>query len=66
MIIIIVSQVVPAGRFYEVVKTQGVGLTQVSMGMTSFMDGPAEGSNLTAVGEIRLVPDMTTISRLPW
>lgn len=61
-----VSQVVPAGRFYEEVKTKGVGLTHASMAMLSFIDGPAEGTNLTGVGEIRLVPDMTTISRIPW
>ncbi|XP_078173404.1 protein fluG-like isoform X1 [Carex rostrata] len=59
-------RVVPAGRFYEEVKTKGVGLTHASMAMLSFIDGPAEGTNLTAVGEIRLVPDMTTISRIPW
>ncbi|KAK1289966.1 hypothetical protein QJS10_CPB18g01690 [Acorus calamus] len=36
------------------------------MGMSSFSDGPAEGSNLTAVGEIRLIPDLSTKWRLPW
>jgi hypothetical protein len=36
------------------------------MGMTSFCDGPADGSNLTGVGEIRLVPDMPTLVRIPW
>uniref|UniRef100_A0A0A9CPX5 GS catalytic domain-containing protein n=1 Tax=Arundo donax TaxID=35708 RepID=A0A0A9CPX5_ARUDO len=36
------------------------------MGMTSFCDGPADGTNLTGVGEIRLVPDMSTLLRLPW
>ncbi|KAJ3690448.1 hypothetical protein LUZ61_019612 [Rhynchospora tenuis] len=59
-------RVVPAGRFYEEVKTKGVGLTHASMGLLSYMDGLAEGSTLTGVGEIRLIPDMTTISRLPW
>ncbi|KAK1289968.1 hypothetical protein QJS10_CPB18g01692 [Acorus calamus] len=46
-------RVIPAKRFYEVVRNNGVGLTFASMGMSSFSDGPAEGSNLTAVGEIR-------------
>ncbi|KAM0854831.1 hypothetical protein ACQ4PT_050204 [Festuca glaucescens] len=59
-------RVVPAGRFYEIAKNKGVGLTFASMGMTSFCDGPADGTNLTGVGEIRLMPDMSTILRLPW
>ncbi|CAN6323834.1 unnamed protein product [Urochloa humidicola] len=59
-------RVVPAGRFYEVTRNKGVGLTFAVMGMTSFCDGPADGTNLTGVGEIRLVPDMPTLLRLPW
>ena len=59
-------QVVPAGRFYEITRNKGVGLTFAAMGMTSFCDGPADGSNLTGVGEIRLVPDMPTLLRIPW
>ncbi|KAK1662808.1 hypothetical protein QYE76_050967 [Lolium multiflorum] len=59
-------RVVPAGRFYEIAKNKGVGLSFASMGMTSFSDGPADGTNLTGVGEIRLMPDMSTILRLPW
>lgn len=58
--------VIPVRRFYEVVKNSGVGLTMASMGMTSFCDGPADGTNLTAVGEIRLLPDLTTKYRIPW
>ncbi|XP_065020492.1 protein fluG [Musa acuminata AAA Group] len=59
-------RVIPVRRFYEVVKNSGVGLTMASMGMTSFCDGPADGTNLTAVGEIRLLPDLTTKYRIPW
>nr|ATG88061.1 glutamine synthetase [Saccharum hybrid cultivar ROC22] len=59
-------RVVPAGRFYEITRNKGVGLTFAAMGMTSFCDGPADGSNLTGVGEIRLVPDMPTLVRIPW
>ncbi|CAN6293355.1 unnamed protein product [Urochloa humidicola] len=59
-------RVVPAGRFYEVTRNKGVGLTFAVMGMTSFCDGPADGTNLTGVGEIRLMPDMPTLLRLPW
>ncbi|XP_073008335.1 protein fluG isoform X1 [Typha latifolia] len=59
-------RVVPKKRFSEVVKNTGVGLAFASMGMTSFCDGPADGTNLTAVGEIRLIPDLSTIYRIPW
>ena len=44
----------------------GVGLTCCSMGMASYVDGPADGSGLSAVGEIRLIPDLSTKCRLPW
>ncbi|KAG6519525.1 hypothetical protein ZIOFF_023019 [Zingiber officinale] len=59
-------RVIPVSRFYEVVKNTGVGLTMASMGMSSFCDGPADGTNLTAVGEIRLIPDLSTKHRIPW
>lgn len=59
-------RVVPEYRFNKVVKYHGVGLTFACMGMTSSSDGPAEGSNLTGVGEIRLMPDMKTLCSLPW
>ncbi|KAJ4977586.1 hypothetical protein NE237_008366 [Protea cynaroides] len=59
-------RVVPAKRFHDIVKNNGIGLTFASMGMTSFSDGPADGTNLTGVGEIRLLPDMSTKWRLPW
>ncbi|KAG9456803.1 hypothetical protein H6P81_001311 [Aristolochia fimbriata] len=57
---------VPANRFYEVTVNSGLGLTFASMGMTSFSDGPADRTNLTGVGEIRLIPDLSTILKLPW
>ncbi|ONK70939.1 uncharacterized protein A4U43_C04F3070 [Asparagus officinalis] len=59
-------RVIPVKRFYEVVKNTGVGLTFASMGMSSFCDSPAIGTNLTGTGEIRLVPDLSTKHRLPW
>ena len=59
-------QVVPAARFQDVVQRNGVGLTFASMGMPSFTDGPAEESKLTGVGEIRLIPDLSTKRRIPW
>ncbi|KNA07938.1 hypothetical protein SOVF_167260 [Spinacia oleracea] len=59
-------RVVPLKRFHAVVKKNGVGLTFACMGMTSFMDGPAAESNLTGTGEIRLIPDMSTLRTIPW
>ncbi|KAL3536217.1 hypothetical protein ACH5RR_004678 [Cinchona calisaya] len=59
-------RVVPQKRFHDVVKKNGVGLTCACMGMTSAVDGPADGTNLSGVGEIRLIPDMLTKYRIPW
>ncbi|KAL5546053.1 hypothetical protein UlMin_005740, partial [Ulmus minor] len=59
-------RVIPAARFYDVVQKNGVGLTFACMGMTSFTDGPADETNLTGVGEIRLIPDLSTKRRIPW
>lgn len=44
----------------------GVGLTHASMGMSSAIDGPADGTNLSGVGEIGLIPDITTKCIIPW
>ncbi|CAH2064248.1 unnamed protein product, partial [Thlaspi arvense] len=57
---------VHAQRFNRSVKKNGIGLTHASMGMPSFTDGPAEESKLTGVGEIRLVPDLSTKRTIPW
>ncbi|KAJ1419453.1 Glutamine synthetase, catalytic domain [Sesbania bispinosa] len=51
---------VPRKRFNDVVTKNGVGLAFAVMGMSSFLDGPAEGSGLSAVGETRLMPDLST------
>lgn len=59
-------QVVPAKRFNDVVTKNGIGLTFACMGMISFTDGPADETNLTGVGEIRLMPDLSTKWRIPW
>lgn len=56
----------PARRFYDVVLKNGVGLTFACMGMSSAIDGPADGTNLSGVGETRLVPDLSTKCRIPW
>jgi hypothetical protein len=62
----VMKQVIPLERFGGVVISHGVGYTQACMGMTSFSDIPAADSGLSVVGEIRLMPDITTKHRLPW
>ncbi|KAK7345483.1 hypothetical protein VNO77_16087 [Canavalia gladiata] len=57
---------VPKKRFDDVVAKNGVGLAFAAMGFSSHMDGPADGSGLTAVGETRLIPDLSTLRRIPW
>ncbi|EOY07990.1 Glutamate-ammonia ligases,catalytics,glutamate-ammonia ligases isoform 2 [Theobroma cacao] len=59
-------RVVPKKRFDNVVKKNGVGLTFACMGLTSAIDGPAEETNLTGTGEIRLMPDISTRREIPW
>ncbi|XP_027363467.1 protein fluG [Abrus precatorius] len=59
-------RVVPKKRFNDIVAKNGVGLAFATIGFSSFMDGPADGSGLTAVGETRLMPDLSTIRRIPW
>uniref|UniRef100_A0A1J3D493 Protein fluG n=1 Tax=Noccaea caerulescens TaxID=107243 RepID=A0A1J3D493_NOCCA len=57
---------VQAQRFNKSVKKNGVGLTRAAMGMPSCTDAPAEETKLTGVGEIRLVPDLSTKRTIPW
>ncbi|KAG0564877.1 hypothetical protein KC19_8G147000 [Ceratodon purpureus] len=59
-------RVVPIRRFEDVVVEHGVGITQVIMGQTSYSDSPAANSGLTAVGEVRLMPDLSTKVTIPW
>ncbi|CAK9134025.1 unnamed protein product [Ilex paraguariensis] len=59
-------RVIPEKRFKDSVKKNGVGLTVACMAMSSATDGPAVGTNLSAVGEIRLIPDLSTKCRIPW
>ncbi|KAI3827082.1 hypothetical protein L1987_01146 [Smallanthus sonchifolius] len=60
------KHVVPQKRFNSIVKENGLGLTCASMGMSSAMDGPADETNLTGTGEIRLIPDLSTRCKIPW
>ncbi|KAL2323185.1 hypothetical protein Fmac_027564 [Flemingia macrophylla] len=57
---------IPKKRLNEIAAKNGVGLAFAAMGFSSHMDGPADGSGLTAVGETRLMPDLSTIRRIPW
>ncbi|GLT92285.1 hypothetical protein SLE2022_101290 [Rubroshorea leprosula] len=59
-------RVVTAKRFNNVVKKNGVGLTFACMAMSSLVDGPADETNLTGTGEIRLMPDLSTRWNVPW
>ncbi|CAA7019124.1 unnamed protein product [Microthlaspi erraticum] len=57
---------VQAQRFNKSVSKNGVGLPHAVMGMPSFTDSPAEETKLTGVGEVRLVPDLSTKRTIPW
>lgn len=59
-------QIIPFKRFNDVIKKNGVGLSAICMAIPSYGDCPADGSNLSAVGEIRLLPDLSTKRTIPW
>ncbi|KAL2323182.1 hypothetical protein Fmac_027561 [Flemingia macrophylla] len=61
-----INKAIPKKRLNEIVAKNGVALSFVTMGFPSHVDGPADGSGLTAVGEARLMPDLSTIKRIPW
>ncbi|KAK2976671.1 hypothetical protein RJ640_004272, partial [Escallonia rubra] len=54
------GMVVPKMCLQDFVEKNGLGLTCASMAMSSSCDGPAEETNLTGVGEIRLKPNLST------
>ncbi|XP_028789438.1 protein fluG [Neltuma alba] len=59
-------RVVPGKRFNDVVKEHGVGLASGVVAVPSYLDTTVEGSGLTAVGEVTIMPDLSTKSRIPW
>lgn len=59
-------RIIPFKRFNDVIKKNGVGLSAICMAIPSYGDCPADGSNLSAVGEIRLLPDLSTKRTIPW
>ncbi|XP_011657677.1 type-1 glutamine synthetase 1 isoform X1 [Cucumis sativus] len=58
-------RVIPSTRFNDVVKKNGVGLSVVCMARSSHTEIPI-GKDLTGVGEIRLLPDLSTKRIVPW
>ncbi|MDJ0677228.1 MAG: glutamine synthetase family protein [Calothrix sp. MO_167.B42] len=46
--------------------TYGVGIAQAQQAVPVMMDAPVAGTGLGPVGEVRLVPDWTTITPLPY
>ena len=59
-------QVVPIRRFEDLVVDHGVGITRAIMGQSSNSDDPVANSGLSTVGEVRLMPDLSTKVTLPW
>ncbi|KAE8713193.1 glutamate-ammonia ligase isoform 2 [Hibiscus syriacus] len=59
-------RVVQKKLFDDVVKKNGVGLTFACMAMSSGTDAPSAGTNLTVTGQIRLMPDLSTMREIPW
>ncbi|KAG6555354.1 hypothetical protein Mapa_002580 [Marchantia paleacea] len=58
-------RVVPSARYKAVASKNGLGLTTCCMAMSSHADGPAPGSGLSGTGEIRLMPDASTLLEVP-
>ncbi|KAI9086321.1 hypothetical protein K1719_031775 [Acacia pycnantha] len=59
-------RVVPGKRFNDVFRVHGVGLASTVITMPSYFDTTIEGSGLNAVGEVTLMPDLSTKRRIPW
>ncbi|CAN0926192.1 Gamma-glutamylputrescine synthetase [Linum grandiflorum] len=57
---------VPAKQFNEVVKRIGTSLLSSCMVFPSYHDAVAHGSNLSCSGEIKLMPDLSTLRKIPW
>ncbi|KAL9242678.1 hypothetical protein vseg_016657 [Gypsophila vaccaria] len=57
---------VPIKRFQDVITKNGIGLTVACMAMISLMDCVPPETGLSGTGEIRLVPDLSTLKTIPW
>lgn len=59
-------QGVPKRRFNDIVAKTGVGLGFAGIVFSSFRDGLVDGCGITTVGEMTLMPDLSTLRRIPW
>ena len=54
------------GNRYNTCLTHGVGISAAQQALPVMFDAPASGSGLGPVGEIRLVPDLESLTMLPY
>lgn len=59
------AKAVNAARVESVLE-HGVGISEAQQAVPATVDAPAPGAGLGPVGEVRLVPDLSTLVRLPW
>ena len=62
---VIRGKAVHSGRLSDYVK-HGVGISAAQQAVPATVDAPAPGSGFGPVGEVRLVPDFTTFTVLPY
>jgi len=62
---VIRAKAVHHGRLLDYIK-HGVGISAAQQAVPVTLDAPAPGSGLGPVGEIRLVPDLDTLTLLPY
>lgn len=62
---VIRGKAVQRSRLSAYVK-HGVGISEAQQGVPATIDAPAPGSGLGPVGEVRLVPDFTTLAIVPY
>jgi glutamine synthetase len=62
---VIRGKAVHRDRFDSYIK-HGVGISEAQQGVPVMIDAPAVGSGLGPVGEVRLTPDLSTLTVLPY
>eukprot|EP00808_Paulinella_micropora_P012205 g27358.t1 len=60
------TKMVPYELFTEELQADGIGLTPAIFACPATMDVPAPGAGVDPTGELRLVPDMSTLRTLPY
>jgi glutamine synthetase len=63
---IIRAKAVHRAGFTNTCMQHGVGISEAQQAVPVMFDAPSEGSGLGPVGEVRLVPDLTTLVMLPY